>query len=415
MSALATPSAVSVSVGGQGGNNNKRLQLESVIREFQGKLGADWETYHEALSQFLVGRISRAELVQQIGPLMKNGMLKYHNKLLLLNFANTLQDTAPEFSSELASFWNKRNAKPKNVKLSQYEKFKQNIMGLPLKERRRIRAITKDAGKKDRLSASITLTRQALLPKIPMLQDKEQQQLQVNNLVTWQQDVVNGINTPLASASHELPDADTLSRKVLMTSREHGLTGGINARVFEVLALGLETHLKNVLECAIDTVRYRRRKYELSAILHPGFLQGGSVSHVPASGSGTASGSLFGSLSGAEATSRDLEALYDKRDVTIGTEDMYNTLEMFPHLVEPGGPQARLSSVMLQNDDLADPHASGYELPPRPVPIDSTPDTVKANGVVQNGARAVPPTRDPALVGSVDELKWMLHDLVSSS
>ncbi|GEQ68260.1 hypothetical protein JCM33374_g1927 [Metschnikowia sp. JCM 33374] len=386
---------------------NKRLQLESVIREFQGKLGPDWDTYHEALSSFLVGRLSRAELVAQIGPLMKNGLLKYHNKLLLLNFANSLQDTSAEFSTELASFWNKRNAKTKSVKSNQYEKFKSNIMGLPLKERRRIRAITKDAGKRDKLSASITLTRQALLPKIPMIQEKEQQQLQVNNLVQWQQDVVNGINTPLATTSYELPDSDTLSRKVLMTSREHGLTGG-----------------------------------------------GSSTNE--SSGSGTSA--LTGGPSSRRRQSASAASAddVDKKDVTISTEDMYNTLEMFPHLLEPGGPQIRLSSVMLQNDDLIDNNRCGYELPPKPASLrePSSPmpglsvrpmaaaaaaetgtdvkpstdsglqksgsnahdngDAAKENGHVQNGTKPIQPAKEPSHIGSVDELKWVLHDLISS-
>ncbi|OBA21069.1 hypothetical protein METBIDRAFT_78147 [Metschnikowia bicuspidata var. bicuspidata NRRL YB-4993] len=389
MSSVAAPSPVAAS---QPAKTNKRLQLEAVMREFQSKLGPDWETYHEALSAFLIGRLSRAELVARVGPLMKAGLLKYHNKLLLLNFAHSLQDGAQEYLSELASFWNKRNAKARGVKLSQYEKFKQNIMGLPLKERRRIRAITKDAGKRDRLGASVTLTRQALLPKIPMILDKEQQQLQVNNLVQWQQDVVNGINTPLASASHELPDTDTLSRKVLMTSREHGLTGGIGARVFEVISLGLETHLKNIVECAVDSVRYRKRKYESSAFLQPGFLQGGAG-------------------------------------------DMYNTLEMFPHLAEPGGPQARLCSIMLQNDDLIDHAGPGYELPPRPAlaapkAAPSAPESAgpkrpaldpengpaaQGNGVVPNGGSGAPPPKEVSHVGTPDELKWLLHDLIRSS
>ena len=62
-------------------------------------------------------------------------------------------------------------------------------MGLPVKERRRIKNITRESGKKGKLNASITLTRHALLPKIPMIQDTAQQQLQVNNLVQWQQDM----------------------------------------------------------------------------------------------------------------------------------------------------------------------------------------------------------------------------------
>ena len=67
----------------------KRLELERLIREFQNKLGKNWEKYHETLSLFLIGKLSRAELISTITPILKGkNLLKYHNKLLLLNFAN---------------------------------------------------------------------------------------------------------------------------------------------------------------------------------------------------------------------------------------------------------------------------------------------------------------------------------------
>lgn len=395
---------------------NKRVQLEVLIRDFQLKLGNDWDKYHEALTMYLIGKLSRQEMVAIVGPLLKDGLLKYHNRFLLLNFANSLQDSPTEFSSELASFWNKKNAKTKNVKSTQYEKIKLNILGLPLKERRRIRSITRESGKKNKLNAGITLTRQALLPKIPMIQDKEQQQLQVNNLVQWQQDVVNGINTPLASTLYELPDSDNLSRRVLMAMRENGLTGGVSTQVLEMISLGLETHLKNIIESAMDVVRYRENKYASNMFLQAGLETEKSL--------------LNGDMSSGFSTrKRKHEEFHPapKRAVVVNIDDMYNTFEMFPHLVEPGGPRLRLSNVMLQDDDMVPKNDWGYTLPPKPatledhksaVPIGngSIKDQIKKEDDVKaderNGDKATP--RDTSHIGTVDELKWVLHDLVST-
>lgn len=285
----------------------KRQQLELLIRDFLAQMGADWEKYHEALTLFLIGKLLREELVGTIAPLLKNGLAHFHNKFLLLNYANALLDTPGEFNSDLAAFWNRRNAKPKAVRSSQYERFKQNIMGLPLKERRRIRQITRDSGRKGKVTTTYALTRHALLPKVPMIQDKEQQHLQVSNLVHWQQDVVNGINTPLLLTTCELPDYESLLKRVLMIMRENGLTGGVKSQVLEMVGLGLEAHLKNVVECAMDM------------------------------------------------------ALRGRDELVLNIEDMHNTLEMFPHLVEPCGPKIRLTA-MLQNDDDAPPEAPRDEL-----------------------------------------------------
>lgn len=427
--------------GTQSLKTNKRVQLEVLIREFQQKLGNDWDKYHEALTMYLIGKLSRQEMVSIIGPLLKDGLFKYHNKLLLLNFANSLQDSPAEFSSELASFWNKQNSKTKSVKSTQYEKIKQNIMGLPLKERRRIRSITRESGKRNKLNAGITLTRQALLPKIPMIQDKEQQQLQVNNLVQWQQDVVNGINTPLASTLYELPDYDSLSRRVLMIMRENGLTGGVSAQVLEIISLGLESHLKTLIENAIDLVRYREHKYASNMFLQAG-LKGGSKGGF-LNGVEPSNGFL-----GSTNRKRTFEQIEEspKRTVVLNIEDLYNTLDMFPHLVEPGGPRYRLSNVMLQDDDMVPENDWGYKLPPKPASLrEELPSVIPvANGAITDqghknalpanktdisgdkdgadkinsdaAAVARPPNqqRDTFHIGTVDELKWVLHDLVSS-
>lgn len=402
---------------------NQRSQLEALIRDFQNKLGNDWEKYHESLTLFLVGKLSRGELVQIISPMLKNGLMKWHNKFLLLNFANSLQDSPVEFSSELASFWNKKNLKAKNVRLTQYEKFKRNIMGLPLKERRRIRSITRDSGKRNKINASITLTRQALLPKIPMIQDKEQQQLQVNNLVQWQQDVVNGINAPLAAQTYELPDADNLSRRVLMTMREHGLTGGVNTLVLEMISLGLESHLKTILENAIDVARYREQKYNSNDFLLPkedtpenGSLSNGHVRSESISGIG-------------RKRPHEDNDVKNKETVVLNVEDMYNTLEMFPHLVEPNGAKVRLSNVMLENDDQA-ADKNAYVLKERPAEVDTA---IISNGAVKpekesfvdaKASSGLPQPQTPlaqkadpnaeSQTGTTDELKWLVHDLISA-
>lgn len=410
---------------------NKRLEVGRLIREFQSKLGGDWEKYHEALSLFLIGKLSRFELVSTITPILKDGLFKYHNKLLLLNFSNAMKDGPLDFSNEFASFWNKKAQKTSKVKSTQYEKFKQNIMGLPIRERRRIKNIARDSGKRGKLSAGITLTRHSLLPKIPMIQDKEQQQLQVNNLVQWQQDVVNGINTPIATENFELPEDDNLSRRILMTMREHGLTGGLAPQVLEVVLLGLEAHLKNVVESAIDVAKYRENKYTINDYIpldtSTKFLETDLSKPIPK-----------------KRSFEDMEnyGLNSSKDMTLNIEDMYNTLEMFPHLIEPCGPKYRLANVMLENDDAIS-QTLDYTLPPKPAPALNIPlpgiDTksistnisdhngAKLNGSVKiqkdesakdielkTGSSISTQVRSDAHIGTTDELKWVLHDLIST-
>lgn len=402
--------------------------LEELIKEFQSKLGSNWDKYHESLTLFLVGKLSRNELIDVISPMLKDGLRHYHNKLLLLNFANSLKDGPLNYQNEFSTFWNKRSNKSKNVRSSQYEKFKQNIMGLSIKGRRRIKSITRESGKKGKLNASITFTRHALLPKIPTIQNPEQQQLQVNNLVQWQQDVLNGINTPICTETYELPDYENLSSRILMTMREHGLTGGLNPEVLEILLLGLETHLKGIIENAIDVVRYRKNKYTKNDFLSP-----------------------LGDFSEKNKKRKLLEDdEEEKKLVTINIKDMYDTFEMFPHLIEPSGPKMRLASLMLENDDMFG-HQSEYELPPLPETLNgkvkgssfqirsdkhyaeenkvsATKETNPQNERTslmekQNSNGNADTTKDHDIkiqnqrpqFGTSDELKWILHDLLTTN
>jgi len=379
--------------------SNKRNELEKLIREFQTKLGENWEKYHENVSLFLIGKLSRPELVDNLNGILKDDLFQYHNKLLLLNFANSLKDGPFDYSNDFALFWNKKSTKTSKVKSSQYEKFKQNIMGLPIKERRRIKNISRDSGKQGKLSAGITLTRHSLLPKIPMIQDKEQQQLQVNNLVQWQQDVVNGINTPICTENYELPDYDNLLRRILMNMREYGLTGGVNVQVLEVLLLGLETHLKNIMEKAIDMSKYRENKYTNNDYLPP-------VDSI----NGERGNSIANGLSSTTPQKRKHDELEPSKDITLGIEDLYETFEMFPHLIEPYGPKYRLPNVMLDNDDLIQ-ETLDYQLPPKAFTFKND-EKEKVNGTTEKKEEA--PIRPDAHIGTTDELKWVLHDLVST-
>lgn len=383
---IADSSAMPSSQGNSSSSPFKRSQLGVHIRDFQKRLGKDWELYHETLLLFLVGKLSRTEMVDTIRPILPKGLYRYHNKLLLLNLANSLKDPLAEYANEFASFWNKRTSKASKVRLSLYDGFKQNIMALPLKERRRIKNITRDSGKRGKLSAGITLTRHALLPKIPMIQDKEQQQLQVQNLVQWQQDVVNGISTPICSESHELPDRSTLQLRVTMIMREHGLTGHVSGNALEVLMLGLEAHLKNILDSAIDVAKYRENKYTNTDYLPSTFqLAIGTVSRQCGEIQGLAS-----------------------KDSTLCIEDMYDTLQMFPHLIESNGAALRLDSLMLTNDDEA------------PAPYTSNGRITKAEDIKPVAAAGPAQTlngqgqRPESYIGTTEELKGLVGELVSA-
>lgn len=243
-----------------------------------------------------------------------------------------------------------------------------------------------------------------------------------------------------------------------MTMREYGLTGGLSTEVLEMVLLGLDAHLKNIIESAIDVARYRENKYTTNDFIS------------------TTLNSMQPSNANENFKKRKADHELEnekKRKVTLNINDLFDTFEMFPHLIEPSGPKLRLSNIMLQNDDMVSTDYD-YELPPRLEPVnepiangilkketpvnksngsihieskenennsdtkllhavkpDTTMDKADGSAALQKEGSQQPkevtnnqqPTaqtssQKPPIpdvhVGTTDELKWMLHDLIST-
>ncbi|ODQ83048.1 hypothetical protein BABINDRAFT_5919 [Babjeviella inositovora NRRL Y-12698] len=373
--------------------SNKKYDLAKLLNEFQLHLGTNWAKYQVTLSKFLVGKLARSELMDELNSILSKELIVYHNRLLLIILTNSAKEGPSHLSNDLQNvFWNKRSQKGKPNKNGSYEKLKADIMALLLRERRRIKSITRESGKRGMITSSITLTRQSLLPKVPYVQDKTKQLTTPNNTLQWSQEVVNGYQTPLSTETYGLPDHDSLRSRMTMTMRENGLLGQVNDHAINILISGLESYLKNIIENAVDTSRYRYTKYsDEDVLLGPGGI-------------------------GPQPPRRK------KRKLLLTAENLHNTLEIQPHLSEPNGALFRLQNVMLQNEDMISPLP--YEIPEKP---EAPGDKFLTYGLAPNGSAE---TSDVKLeikletavelpaqgnVGTRSELKWMLHELLSST
>lgn len=311
-------------------HGSKRVEVESLAFELRSKLGNNWDKYQATIASFLIGKLSRTELSTCLQNLLTDSrLIKMHNQLLLANMVNALRDSnsdspSIEKNSKYSFGSSSKKVVKKGMKQSnQYEKLKKDVMNLPIRERYRIKTITRDSGKQKMANSSLTLTRQALLPKIPFSSDKEKM---MSNVIEWTQDVNHGLHTPLDIETFSLPEQDALKTRILGIAREHGITGPLSNDAAELLYHGLETYLKNIVEAAIDTVRYRKRRYNSNDF-------------------------EFENLSNVKVNEK-------KPKITLVNEDMIDTFDIMPYLVEPSGPVYRLHSVMLKDDCYVEPQCS---------------------------------------------------------
>uniref|UniRef100_A0A060TAX5 ARAD1D29832p n=1 Tax=Blastobotrys adeninivorans TaxID=409370 RepID=A0A060TAX5_BLAAD len=272
-SALATPNGVSP---------GKRIEMDSMMADFQKNLGPKWDKYRDTVTHFLIGKLTRVELQQELEPILDKNMIRMHNHFMLANLANALRDGPQgEGGSGILSGWSKksRDGPSRNVKGdSQLAKIKEDIMGLSVRERKRIKAVAKESSKRAPLPSAVTATRQAILPKIPFVsndkdssdqkhQQQQQQQTQQTQDAkiangtsqTWTQDIIHSYEAPLASETYELPDNDTLAARMLGISLEQGLLQGVDKNCPELLLVGLEQYLKDLLQETVTRVRLRKR------------------------------------------------------------------------------------------------------------------------------------------------------------
>lgn len=271
---------------------------------------------------------------------------------------------------------------------------------------------------------------------------------------------VDGINTPIATKNYEIPDYDNLIENDVNDHERAWVNWWVEPWGDGVMLLGLESHLKNIVETAIDVAKYRKNKYT-------------NDNYIP----------YIKPNEDAQNISNE-NALPSSKDITLCIEDLHDTLEMYPHLVESEGPKLRLSNVMLENDDMINDDLN-YYLPPKSIeylakerqaattndastgttkpgnnkgssaggssagattnsPVVNKTDSTAAvsektdtnqplqtptatQTPVQTSAQApasapaqtpapvsTPILRPDAHIGTTDELKWVLHDLVST-
>ncbi|KAK9447451.1 transcriptional regulator of RNA polII, SAGA, subunit-domain-containing protein [Limtongia smithiae] len=345
----------------------RRIEVETLMNEFQRVLGDNWSRYREVMTAFLTGKLTRHELEHELSTILDQSMVRMHNQFLLASLANSLRDPPPSTNGLVA--WGKR-VKDAPVRISKMTgdpaiaRLKSEIMGFTPRERRRIKAITRDAGKKGPPPSTIILTKQARSTKLSNIKTLEKSKA---NIV---QDISQSYQAPLATETYEIPDTDSLRTRILGIAYENGLLDGIASDVPDVILAGLEYHMRDFLQQIFDRVRPKAPKMmsgshsmSLGSSMVPPMppLANGNGNNDAVSGSGLDSSSSGLSSSSHTTTackggellsrSRDSHRLHFEDDNIVTAEDMALALELVPHnIVEQSGPYYRLYDVMLRDE-----------------------------------------------------------------
>lgn len=375
---------------------DKRLDIESMINEFNEALSKEnWAKYARVISLFILGKLSRRELVNELDLLFKpshdqpnikpRDLIRLHNQLLLSIFTNSLRETSNDDpQSSKWGFQNgsqQQNKRRSNKHNSQIELYKKIVVSLPLSDRQRLKMITKEAGKRGFVLCSVLQARLRQIPKLPCVFNQETakriQQQDLKGPHEWSQEIMNGFKAQLSTESYVLPDNESLYLRMLGIARENGIVGHIDSRCVEIVSLALEYYLKTIIESTIDTVRYREKKYsDFYDLNDEGFQQ--------ASNSALAT----------EASSKSNTTLSEV--ISLTNEDALDSFTIFPNVVDPTGAYLGLTTNGLVNDD---------EIVQFKSPID---DLLYFKQEKPNFTPL-----DEKNMGTRDELNWLIKDILT--
>lgn len=226
-------------------DKEKRIEIGEFIKDFQKLLGNEkWEKYKIYITKFLIGKITRIELEEELnGIFTSREVVQFHNKFLLINLTNALQQDLSAVNTNSANGWTTKSTanSTSNSASSEVAKLKKDILSLSIRERKRIKEIAKLPPNIPK--PTISQTRQTMLPHIPI--NTEEPAANTPNLA---HELVTSYEAPLISEIYEIFDINSLQTKISSILIENGLSSSVHESTLKLILTSLEFYLRDLIQ-----------------------------------------------------------------------------------------------------------------------------------------------------------------------
>lgn len=148
----------------------RRIDIEPIMRELTATLGDRWPLYRDTVTDFVIGKLNRWEFDETLQGILSGNVFKMHNQFVLSLLANALRDPPPPNNLE----WSRRRKDHSRGSRGDVmaKRLKAEVMALPVRERRRLKAILREPTRKVATVPSVMLeSRISKLPRIPIVKD----------------------------------------------------------------------------------------------------------------------------------------------------------------------------------------------------------------------------------------------------
>lgn len=231
-----------------------RLDLEPIYTELKAAIGPKWTEYKEATTLFLLGQLNQDELASRIDQIIcaDQKIQHLHNNFVCAIIGNLTRDL-PDHG---VASWVSANDKPSVVSKptsgdAAEQRLKTEIMQLPPRDRRRIKAIPErdphETGRNE--LEEYHLAKQIKLPsQVPASAGGL-------NMTNWELEVRKRYAQPLASETGEFPDSESIHARMTPICYEESVVNGAGVACAEFMAIATETFVKEVLSVVFSRTR----------------------------------------------------------------------------------------------------------------------------------------------------------------
>jgi hypothetical protein len=227
-----------------------RIEYEPLYTDLKLLIGHNWTTYHDALTRFI-----RAELsANEFGELTDNFVLATpatehaHNSLICAILFNTTAD-APEggpaawVSAASDKTTSASTAKPANTSNVGEQRLKAEVMAIPARDRRRLKAIDKPDEDAPITSAYENYYQSGKI-KAPDSVPATGGGLAKTN---WDLEIKKRYTQPLFVETSEFPDANAAASRMAPICYEESIPAGAAPQCAELVSIAAEAYLKDFL------------------------------------------------------------------------------------------------------------------------------------------------------------------------
>jgi hypothetical protein len=254
--------------------NYPRIDLEPLYTELKLLIGHNWETYFDAITRFIRGELNQREFgdLCDVFIYATPQTEHAHNSLVLAILFNSSRDAPEPGVANWVSATTDKTAAATTTKATvtsdaSEQRLKAEVMSLPARDRRRLKAIATDKAEEEAAARRNPYEEyfQAGRIKAPEVSVPAGGAAAGLTKTNWDMEIRKRYVQSLFAETLEFPDTTILHTRMMPICYEESISQGCSMHSAELVGIAAETFLKSLVSEIVNRTRSNGPVYEHSA------------------------------------------------------------------------------------------------------------------------------------------------------